>query len=140
MKWLRVLKQEKGSQLLEFVLISPLLWILFLFAFDQFTIMFNRQKALEAAYEAGRIAAVMPNAGLAKYHGKKRGEESLQEAIAVESSEITFETSGGWSKGNHMKAKAFIRFHLLASGEPFEVEESYAMMIENAEDKRDDRD
>lgn len=139
MKLADKLKQEKGSQLLEFVLLSPLLWLLFLFAFDQFTIMFNKQKALEAAYEAGRIASVQPNAGLARYHGKERGQDTVRDAIGVESSDITLEADGGWHKGNHLKAKVHIRFHLLASGELYELEESYAMMIENAEDNRNER-
>ncbi|TGV21994.1 pilus assembly protein, partial [Mesorhizobium sp. M00.F.Ca.ET.186.01.1.1] len=37
-QWLR---DEQGSQLIEFVLIFPLVWLLIVFSFDQFTILYN---------------------------------------------------------------------------------------------------
>lgn len=135
MKWLTYLRGENGSQLLEFVLIAPLVWLLFLFSVDQFTIMYNKQQALSAAFEAGRIACVQPNAGLARYHGSEKGKERLQEAIGMDQGEVTIQPRGKWQKGNHLTATAQIYFRLLASGEPYVVEESYSVMIENAEDK-----
>ncbi len=135
MKRAAILKCENGSQLLEFVLVSPLVWLLFLFAADQFTIMYNKQKALSAAYEAGRIACVQPNAGLARYHGGERGMEELAEAIGMDNREVKIQPQGRWEKGNHVKATAIVRFWLIASGEPYTVEEEYSMMIENAEDQ-----
>lgn len=135
MKGIPKIRGENGSQLLEFVLVAPLVWLVFLFAVDQFTIMYNKQQALSAAYEAGRIACVQPNAGLARYHGAERGREQLEQAIGMETGEITISPRGQWQKGNHLTSKAKIRFRLLASGQPYVVEESYSMMIENAGDK-----
>ncbi|MGD8192489.1 TadE/TadG family type IV pilus assembly protein [Brevibacillus ginsengisoli] len=135
MKGLNQLKQEQGSQVLEFILVAPLVWLLFLFAVDQFTIMYNKQQALSAAYEAGRIACVQPNAGLARYHGSQKGREQLQQAIGMESGEVTISPRGQWQKGSHLISNAQIQFRLLASGQPYVVKESYSMMIENAEDK-----
>lgn len=135
-KWLdRLKREERGSQLLEFILTLPLVWVLIVFAFDQFTILFNRQKALSAAYEAGRIAAVQPTFGLARYHGKARGEKQLEQAISVTDGEVRIYLKGGkWKKGNHVQTEATVSFRLLASRELLEVTEGYTMMIENAEE------
>lgn len=136
-RWSRFVWDERGSQLLEFVLVFPLVWILFVFTFDQFTILYNRQKALEAAYEAGRIAAVQPNFGLAQYHARERGEAELEQGIGTTWGEVRLSLQGGtWKKGNHVEARATIAFRLLASGTPQEVTESYHVMIENAEEGR----
>ncbi|GEB35336.1 MULTISPECIES: TadE/TadG family type IV pilus assembly protein [Brevibacillus] len=133
-QWLR---DEQGSQLIEFVLIFPLVWLLIVFSFDQFTILYNRQKALAAAYEAGRIAAVQPNFGLAKYHARERGTAELDQGMEVADKEVVLELDeGGWKKGNHFKSEAKITFRLLATGALYELSESYHMMIENAEDKK----
>ncbi|WP_019123124.1 TadE/TadG family type IV pilus assembly protein [Brevibacillus massiliensis] len=129
----RFWKEERGSQLLEFIFVFPLLWVLLMFSFDQFAIMFNKQKALAAAYEAGRIACVQPNAGLASYHGQQRGMEELDQAIGAELREIRILPQGRWRKGNHFEARATLHFTLPASGGKYEVTESYHMMIENAE-------
>ncbi|EJL39964.1 hypothetical protein BAG01nite_45870 [Brevibacillus agri] len=133
-RWLR---DEQGSQLIEFVLIFPLVWLLIVFSFDQFTILYNRQKALAAAYEAGRIAAVQPNFGLAKYHARERGMAELDQGMEVAERDIVLELDGGgWKKGNHFKAEAKVSFRLLATGAVYELSESYYMMVENAEDKK----
>lgn len=125
---------ERGSQLLEFILIFPLVWLLIVFAFDQFSIMYNKQKALAAAYEAGRIAAVQPNFGLAAYYAKERGEAELKQGIGITDKEIRLRIKeGGWKRGNHIQAEAKATFPLLATGRRYEVSESYYMMIENAE-------
>jgi len=99
-RWLR---DEQGSQLIEFVLIFPLVWLLIVFSFDQFTILYNRQKALAAAYEAGRIAAVQPNFGLAKYHARERGMAELDQGMEVDERDIVLELDGGFF-GNERSA------------------------------------
>lgn len=132
-----ILHEERGSQLLEFILVFPLVWLLIVFAFDQFSIMYNKQKALAAAYEAGRIAAVQPNYGLAAYHAQERGEAELSQGIGITDGVIRLRIQGGgWKKGNHVQAEAKITFTLLATGTPYEVTESYHMMIENAEARK----
>ncbi|MDF2682769.1 MAG: pilus assembly protein TadE [Brevibacillus sp.] len=140
-KWGRIItafiRDEKGSQMLEFILVFPLVWLLLVFSFDQFSILYNKQKALAAAYEAGRIAAVQPNYGLAVYHAKERGEAELREGVGVADQAIQIQIKGGgWKKGNHILSEATMSFYLLASGEKVELTESYYMMIENAEDKK----
>ncbi|MFY0545779.1 TadE/TadG family type IV pilus assembly protein [Brevibacillus sp. H7] len=131
----RLKREERGSQLIEFIFTFPLVWVLLVFAFDQFTILYNRQKALAAAFEAGRIAAVQPTYGLARYHGKERGEKELEQAIAATDGEVRIFVKGGkWKKGNHLQTEATVSFRLLASRQPMEVTETYHMMIENAED------
>lgn len=133
----KILRDERGSQLLEYILTFPLLWVLIVFSFDQFTILYNKQRALTTAYEAGRIAAVQPNYGLAKYHGRLRGEQELEEAIGLSHHEINiFPRGGKWRKGHHLESEVTIRFHLLASGKLYELNESYFMMIENAEEAK----
>ncbi|RNB54257.1 pilus assembly protein [Brevibacillus gelatini] len=133
----RWLQDERGSQLIEFVLIFPLVWLLIVFSFDQFTVLYNRQKALAAAYEAGRIAAVQPNFGLAKYHARERGMAELDQGMEVADRDIVLELDGdGWKKGNHFTVEAKMSFRLLATGAVYELSENYHMMIENAEDKK----
>lgn len=131
------IRDERGSQLLEFIFVFPLVWLLIVFAFDQFSILYNKQKALAAAYEAGRIAAVQPNYGLASYYAKERGGSELEQGIGLTDSSVQlFIRGGGWQKGNHVQAEAKMSFTLLATGKPYEVTESYTMMIENAEAKK----
>lgn len=132
----RLICSQRGSQLIEFVLVAPLLWLLVLFAVDQFTLLYNRQKALAAAYEAGRIACLQPNIGLANYHAQQRGLAELADAISAEEMEIKLIPEGRWRKGNHVKAVAVLSFRLPASGEEQRIVESYYMMIENAEGSR----
>jgi len=127
------LREERGSQLLEFILTMPLLLILITFVFDQFTILYNKQRALSAAYKAGRIAAVQPNQGLAEYHGEERGMEELKQCIALQKATISISNPTTWAKGKHFEARAKISFRLLWSDEPYELRESYHMMIENGE-------
>jgi len=123
--------------MLEFILVFPLVWLLIVFAFDQFSILYNKQKALAAAYEAGRIAAVQPNYGLAAYYARERGEAELREGVGVADHGVRLElTDGGWKKGSHLRAEASLSFTLLASGQKYELTESYYMMIENAEEKK----
>ncbi|EJL25151.1 TadE/TadG family type IV pilus assembly protein [Brevibacillus sp. BC25] len=130
-------KDERGSQMIEFILVFPLVWILIVFSFDQFSMMYNKQKALAAAYEAGRIAAVQPNFGLAKFHSKQRGTAELAQGIGVLHKDVQLELDGnGWRKGSHVKAEATVSFRLLATGELYEITESYHMMVENAEEKQ----
>ncbi|QQE74605.1 pilus assembly protein [Brevibacillus composti] len=131
-KWLVCIRDERGSQILELILVLPLLWLLFIFSFDQFSILYNRQKVLAAAYEAGRIAAVQPNYGLAEYHAIRMGEAELQQGIGMTQSGIRLYVHGGWKKGNHFEAEATMQFKRLASGAPYELKESYHLMIENA--------
>ncbi|MFP3393218.1 TadE/TadG family type IV pilus assembly protein [Brevibacillus sp. SIMBA_040] len=132
-----VVHDERGSQILEFILVFPLVWLLIMFSFDQFSILYNKQKAMAAAYEAGRIAAVQPNYGLAAYHATERGETELSQGIGVTDGEIRLQLEGrGWKKGNHLRADATVSFRLLATGKPYEITESYYMMIENAEAKK----
>jgi Flp pilus assembly protein TadG len=131
----KLFREEKGSQLLEFILTFPLVWILIVFAFDQFTILYNKQRVLAAAYEAGRIAAVQPNYGLAQYHGYKQGTKELEQGISVSDYDVQIIPTGTWKKGRHFKSQATVNFRLIASGERYELTESYQMMIENAEDK-----
>lgn len=130
-------KDERGSQLIEFILVFPLVWLLIVFAFDQFSIMYNKQKALAAAYEAGRIAAVQPNYGLAAYYAEERGKAELRQAIGSTDSKIRLLLrEGSWSKGNHVQTEATLTFKLLATGTRYQVTESYFMMIENAEERK----
>ncbi|USG65978.1 pilus assembly protein [Brevibacillus ruminantium] len=136
-KWLIGLRDERGTQILELILVLPLLWFLFIFSFDQFSILYNRQKVLAAAYEAGRIAAVQPNFGLAKYHAMELGHAELEQGIGRTSSDVRLYVQGGWEKGNHFEAEATMQFRLLASGTPYELKESYHLMIENAEKRRE---
>ncbi|GED72918.1 hypothetical protein BRE01_66200 [Brevibacillus reuszeri] len=132
-----VIHDERGSQILEFILVFPLVWLLIMFSFDQFSILYNKQKAMAAAYEAGRIAAVQPNFGLATYHAAERGEVELSQGIGVTNGEVRLQLEGrGWKKGNHLRADATVSFRLLATGKPYEITESYYMMIENAEAKK----
>ncbi|MEJ8547126.1 TadE/TadG family type IV pilus assembly protein [Brevibacillus borstelensis] len=131
--WLDLIRNERGTQILELILILPLLWFLFIFSFDQFSILYNRQKVLAAAYEAGRIAAVQPNFGLANYHAKEMGHAELKQGIGMTDSQVRLHVQGGWRKGNHFEAEATMKFNLLATGRPYELKESYLLMIENAE-------
>ncbi|WP_312117732.1 TadE/TadG family type IV pilus assembly protein [Brevibacillus reuszeri] len=132
-----VIHDERGSQILEFILVFPLVWLLIMFSFDQFSILYNKQKAMAAAYEAGRIAAVQPNFGLATYHAAERGEAELSQGIGVTNGKVRLQLEGkGWEKGNHLRADATVSFRLLATGKPYEITESYYMMIENAEAKK----
>ncbi|UFJ40583.1 pilus assembly protein [Brevibacillus humidisoli] len=128
----RLLRSERGSQLLEFIFVMPLLWFLFLFAVDQFSLLYNRQKVLAAAYEAGRIACLQPNFGLARYHAEQRGLAELDDTIGAEQAEIRIVPEGRWRKGNHIKAVAILTFKQPASGGEQRIVESYHMMIENA--------
>lgn len=121
--------------MLEFILVFPLVWLLIVFSFDQFCILYNKQRALAAAYAAGRIAAVQPNYGLAAYHAKERGEAEMREGVGVADQSIRIEMKGrGWKKGNHFLSEATLSFYLLATGEKVELTESYYMMIENAKE------
>jgi len=130
-------REERGSQLIEFILVFPLVWLLIIFAFDQFSIMYNKQKALAAAYEAGRIAAVQPNYGLAAYYAEERGKAELREAIGSTDSKIRLMLrEGSWSKGKHVETEATLSFTLLATGTRYQVKEHYFMMIENAEERK----
>ncbi len=129
----RLVKEEKGSQLVEFILVFPFIWILLMFCMDQFTMMYNKQKALAAAYEAGRIAAVQPNYGLAKYHAKQRGGKELEQAMGVTESDVLIRLEKRWGKGEHLEAIATLSFTLPATGEQMTLKESYFMMIENSE-------
>ncbi|MGG1662944.1 TadE/TadG family type IV pilus assembly protein [Brevibacillus sp. NRS-1366] len=132
-----ILHDERGSQIIEFILVFPLVWLLIMFSFDQFSILYNKQKVMAAAYEAGRIASVQPNYGLATYHATERGEAELSEGIGVANTGVRLQIKGGgWKKGNHVKAEATISFRLLATGTLYEITESYYMMIENAEAKK----
>ena len=132
-----IVYDERGSQILEFILVFPLVWLLIMFSFDQFSILYNKQKAMAAAYEAGRIAAVQPNYGLAAYYAKERGEAELSQGIGVTDGTVRLQLEGrGWKKGNHLRAEATVSFQLLATGKPYEITESYYMMIENAEAKK----
>lgn len=130
----KLLKEEKGSQMVEFILTMPLVWLLIIFSFDQFTILYNKQKALSAAYEAGRIASVQPNYGLAKFHAQQQGSEELEKGIGITDQEVRINLTGRWQKGNHFESRASVSFRLIASREPYQISESYKMMIENAED------
>jgi len=132
--WNRLKREERGTQLLEFILTFPLVWALLVFSFDQFTILYNRQQALAAAYEAGRIAAVQPTYSLARFHGKLQGEKTLEQAMSATGGEVRVILEGKWKKGNHVQTEASVSFRLLASGAPVEVTETYHMMIENAEE------
>lgn len=127
-------RDERGSQLLEFILVTPLIWMLFIFCFDQFTIMYNKQKLLAAAYEAGRIASVQPNTGLAQYHAASQGLKELDQAIGKKAARIDIFPQGRWRKGNHIEAKATLQFRLIASKDTVQHSASYYMMIENAEE------
>lgn len=129
----KILREERGSQILEFILTMPLLLALVTFVFDQFTILYNKQRALSAAYKAGRIAAVQPNYGLAEYLGENRGMEELAEAIGMEKASVSISSPNVWAKGKHFEARAKISFRLLWSNEPYELRESYYMMVENGE-------
>lgn len=132
-----IARNERGSQIIEFILVFPLVWILIMFSFDQFSILYNKQKAMAAAYEAGRIASVQPNYGLATYHASERGEAELNQGIGVTHGGVRLQIQGGgWKKGNHVKAEATLSFRLLATGTQYEITESYYMMIENAEAKK----
>lgn len=128
-----MLSNERGSQLLEFILMMPLLLALITFVFDQFTILYNKQRALSAAYKAGRIAAVQPDYGLAEFHGEAKGLEELEQGIALEKATVSISDPGVWARGKHFEARARITFRLLWSDEPYELRESYFMMIENGE-------
>lgn len=130
-------KEEEGSQLIEFILVFPLVWLLIVFSFDQFSILYNKQKALAAAYEAGRIAAVQPNYGLASYYAQERGKAELKQAIGLtEGSVQLYLREGSWRKGNHVQTEAALSFTLLGTGSSYQITESYFMMIENAEERR----
>ena len=135
-KWKHLIQDERGSQIIEFIMVFPLIWLLVMFSFDQFCIMYNRQKALAAAYEAGRIAAVQPNYGLAEFYAKQRGKEELRQAIGVSNSSIRLDPQGSWKKGNHVESEASISFTLLTTGKRYEITERYFVMIENAEEKK----
>jgi len=135
-KWRRLIQDERGSQIIEFILVFPLIWLLVMFSFDQFCIMYNRQKALAAAYEAGRIAAVQPNFGLAEFYANLRGKEELRQAIGVAKSRIRLDLQGSWKKGNHVQSEVNISFPLLTTGKQYEITERYFVMIENAEEKK----
>jgi len=130
------MRDERGSQVVEWILTFPLVWFLVMFAFDQFTIMYNKQRVLAAAYEAGRIASVQPNFGLASYHGEEQGMLELEQGLAVDDAGIEIIPEGKWRKGRHFEARASMTFRLLASSEPYSITESYYMMIENAEEKK----
>lgn len=128
-------QDERGSQIIEFILVFPLIWLLVMFSFDQFSIMYNKQKALAAAYEAGRIAAVQPNYGLAEYYAKQQAQEELRQAIGVTDSSFSLNPQGSWKKGNHVESEASISFTLLTTGRRHTITERYFVMIENAEEK-----
>ncbi|WP_139492558.1 TadE/TadG family type IV pilus assembly protein [Brevibacillus dissolubilis] len=130
----RFWREERGSQTIEFVLVFPILWFLFAFSVDQFTILYNKQKALAAAYEAGRFAATQPNFGLAKYYARLKGEKELEQAIGLQRSDIELLPDGRWRKGNHVESRVTVTFPSLATGEVHSLRESYFMMIENAGD------
>ncbi|MCR8980957.1 TadE/TadG family type IV pilus assembly protein [Brevibacillus laterosporus] len=134
-RWFRYVRNQRGSQIIEYVLVFPLLWFLFIYGCDQFSIMYQKQKALAASYEAGRFACVQPNYGLATYMAKKYAEKELEQALYFEHKQIELIVRGGWSQGNHVEAKVRITFPLLGSGKSYTVEESYLMMIENARDR-----
>ncbi|WP_400161807.1 TadE/TadG family type IV pilus assembly protein [Brevibacillus sp. TJ4] len=129
-------KDERGSQIIEFIFIFPLIWLLMMFSFDQFSIMYNKQKALAAAYEAGRSAAVQPNYGLADYYAQQLGQAELRQGIGLTGSAITLNPQGSWRKGNHVEAEARISFTLLTTGKRHTITERYVVMIENAEEKQ----
>jgi len=133
-KLIRLLKEERGTQIVEFILVFPLLWFLFVFSIDQFTIVYNKQKALGAAYEAGRFSCIQPTYKLAKYYANLHGFKELKQALAVEESKVELLVKKKWRKGDHVESRVTISFPLLASGELFTVSESYTMMIENAEE------
>jgi hypothetical protein len=137
-KVLRLVKQQQGTQLLEFILVFPLVWALFIFGMDQFCILYNRQKALAAAYEAGRIACVQPNYGLAKYHGEQMALRELEMAIALREAQVSIQPKGRWEKGNFIQAEVTVTFDLFGSGRSQRVSESYQMVIENAEGEKDE--
>ncbi|MGE5702085.1 MAG: TadE/TadG family type IV pilus assembly protein [Clostridia bacterium] len=130
----RLLKEEKGSQLIEFVLVFPLIWVLLVFTMDFFTIMYNKQIAMAAAFEAGRIASVQPNFGLARYYAESRAEDELDQAIGLDSKFVQLVPGRYWRKGEHIEARISIRVNLLASQKPYEINESYFVMVENAGD------
>ncbi len=129
----KIMREERRSQLLEFILTMPLLLALISFVFDQFTILYNKQRALSAAYSAGRIAAVQPNSGLAEYHGEQRGLRELEDCIGLEEANISIFSPKQWARGKHFETRASISFRLLWSNEPHELRESYYMMIENGD-------
>ena len=135
-RWKTLWQDERGSQIIEFILVFPLIWLLVMFSFDQFSIMYNKQKALAAAYEAGRTAAVQPNYGLAAYYAEQLGRAELRQGIGVTDSEIRLNPLGSWKKGNHVEAEATISFTLLSTGKRHTITESYFVMIENAEEKK----
>lgn len=134
MKRWRVWREERGSQLVEFVLVFPLIWILLIFALDQFTIIYNKQVALAAAFEAGRTASLQPNAGLAKYYAGLRANDEFEQAIGLGTSDVEVIVNKRWRKGEHLEARVSMTFSLLASRSPYHISESYYMMVENAED------
>lgn len=134
MKRCRIWREERGSQLVEFVLVFPLIWILFVFALDQFAVIYNKQVALSAAFEAGRMASLQPNAGLAKYYAGLRAKDELDQAIGLESSDVKVIVNNRWKKGEHFEARVSMTFNLLASRSPYQINESYFMMVENAGD------
>ncbi|MGO0058583.1 TadE/TadG family type IV pilus assembly protein [Brevibacillus fluminis] len=134
MKRWRVWREETGSQLVEFVLVFPLIWVLLIFAMDQFTIMYNKQVALAAAFEAGRTASLQPNAGLARYYAGLRADDELEQAIGLKSSDVEVIVNRRWRKGEHLEARVSMTFSLLASNRPYQIDESYFMMVENAEE------
>lgn len=130
----KILREQRGSQLLEFILTMPLVLALVIFSFDQFTILYNKQRALSAAYKAGRIAAVQPSSALADHYAEEVGEEELEQCISIEKGRVSISGPYEWAKGAHFEAKAKVTFRLLWSGELREIRESYTMMIENGSD------
>ncbi|WP_232699066.1 TadE/TadG family type IV pilus assembly protein [Brevibacillus daliensis] len=137
--YLSYVRNQRGSQIIEYILVFPLIWFLFVFGCDQFSIMYQKQKALAAAYQAGRFASVQPNFGLAQYIAKKQAKKELKKALYYYEQGIELRVGGSWSKGNHLETEVTLTFPLLASGTTYTVAESYYMMIENAEDAEDER-
>ncbi len=129
-----ILKNEQGTQIVEFILIFPLIWFLFIFGVDQFTIIFNKQKVLAAAYEAGRFACIQPTYKLARYYAEKHAMEELGQALSVEESDVELIVERRWEKGDHVEARVTASFPLLATGGMYTIQESYTMMIESPVD------
>lgn len=130
----QIWNDQRGSQLVEYVLVFPLIWMLLVFAVDTFTILYNKQVVLAAAFEAGRIASVQPKIGLARYHAEERASDGLKQAIGLTSSSVKIVIPKRWHKGEHLEARVSVTFSLLGSRSPYELTESYFMMVENAGD------
>lgn len=138
-KYIHRLRNKKGQQLIEMVIVLPVIILCIGIIITAGQIIFAKMTCQLAAYEGARKAVVVENYSSAKSAASAKTNEMMKSAIGVSNIKTTFgASSGGWKKPNLLtytvQADVKTLFPVIGPSKKFSstttVKGSIVMMIE----------